>query len=125
MGRFYNGDIEGKFWVAIQSSDDASFFGGSENQPNYINYSFNEEDDLDTIKDGIKKCEVELGEYKEKIDEFFEKNNGYNDIKVAKALETDETKARELLVWYARLELGTKILKCVEKQGSCLFEAEL
>ena len=27
MGRYYNGDIEGKFWFAVQSSDDADFFG--------------------------------------------------------------------------------------------------
>ena len=26
MGRYYNGDIEGKFWFAVQSSDDADFF---------------------------------------------------------------------------------------------------
>ncbi len=27
MGRYYNGDIEGKFMFAVQSSDDADFFG--------------------------------------------------------------------------------------------------
>jgi len=27
MGRYYYGDIHGKFWVGVQSSDDASFFG--------------------------------------------------------------------------------------------------
>ena len=27
MGRYYSGDIEGKFWFAIQSSDDADYFG--------------------------------------------------------------------------------------------------
>jgi hypothetical protein len=27
MGRYYNGDIEGKFWVGIQPSTDADFFG--------------------------------------------------------------------------------------------------
>ena len=27
MGRYYNGDIEGKFWFGVQSSDDADFFG--------------------------------------------------------------------------------------------------
>ena len=27
MGRYYYGDISGKFWVAVQSSDDASYFG--------------------------------------------------------------------------------------------------
>jgi hypothetical protein len=32
---------------------------------------------------------------------------------------------RSLLEWYARLELGEKILKCVKEKGSCFFEAEL
>ena len=27
MGRFYTGQISGKFWVTIQNSDDASHFG--------------------------------------------------------------------------------------------------
>ena len=29
MGRYYSGDIEGKFWFAVQDSDDAEFFGGT------------------------------------------------------------------------------------------------
>jgi len=32
MGRYYTGDIVGKFWFAIQSSDDASHFGASPEQ---------------------------------------------------------------------------------------------
>jgi hypothetical protein len=31
MGRFYTGDIEGKFWFAIQSSGDADYFGDVDN----------------------------------------------------------------------------------------------
>jgi hypothetical protein len=27
MGRYYHGDIEGKFMFGVQSSDDADFFG--------------------------------------------------------------------------------------------------
>ena len=27
MGRHYDGDIEGKFWFAVQSSDDGEYFG--------------------------------------------------------------------------------------------------
>ena len=27
MGRYYSGDIEGKFWFAVQDSDDADHFG--------------------------------------------------------------------------------------------------
>ena len=32
---------------------------------------------------------------------------------------------RYYLEWYARLHLGRKIYKCIEKQGDCDFEAEL
>ena len=37
MGRYYNGDIEGKFWFGVQSSDDADFFG-KEGEPSHINF---------------------------------------------------------------------------------------
>ena len=36
MGRYYDGDIEGKFWFGVQSSDDADFFGSKGYQPEYI-----------------------------------------------------------------------------------------
>jgi sugar phosphate isomerase/epimerase len=42
MGRYYTGDIDGKFWFAVQSSDDADFFGQS-GEPLEINYSFYKE----------------------------------------------------------------------------------
>lgn len=59
MGRYYSGDIEGKFWFAVQSSDDADFFGGDRSEPNYINYYFSE-DDLPTIKKGVADCVKKL-----------------------------------------------------------------
>ena len=37
MGRYYNGDIEGKFWFAVQSSNDADFFG-CEGESHNISY---------------------------------------------------------------------------------------
>ena len=33
MGRYYSGDIEGKFWFALQSSDAADRFGVVGTQP--------------------------------------------------------------------------------------------
>jgi len=123
MGRYYNGDIEGKFWFGVQSSDDAEFFGVSGSQ-NYLNYYFTT-DDLPSIKSGIKKCEKALGKYKEKLDKFFKNCNGYNDEMLVEKLSVDEKRVRELLTWYARLGLGEKILKCVKKNGECNFDAEL
>ncbi len=124
MGRYYRGDIEGKFWFGIQSSDDASFFGGEELEPNYLSYYF-DEDDLPEIEEGIKECKKELGEYEEKLDKLFEKVGGYNIKDVAEELGIKEDKVNKLLEWYARLELGEKILDCVKENGQCSFEAEL
>jgi hypothetical protein len=36
MGRYYHGDIEGKFWFAVQSSNDADFFG-CEGEARFLN----------------------------------------------------------------------------------------
>lgn len=124
MGRYYAGDIEGKFMFGIQSSDDASFFGGSESEPNHINYYFSKEDLID-IRNGIKTCIDELGKHKKKLDKFFKLNNSYDEKEIAKKLDIEVKEITPLLRWYARLELGKKIEKCVKKNGICEFEAEI
>ena len=127
MGRYYNGDIEGKFWFGVQSSDDAEFFG-AEGYNNYLQFYF-DDSHLTHINKGIRECKRELWGYKKKLDKFFKENNGYNDEMLLKALKggkyIDRDKIRHLLEWYARLGLGEKILKCVKEQDSCEFEAEL
>lgn len=124
MGRYYTGDIEGKFAFGIQSSDDADFFGSTGTEPNYIQYYFTKEC-LPDIKEGIATCKKELGEYKKKIDAYFNKHGGWNDAKMATELKITEKKLNELLTWYFRLELGEKIHACVKKQGDCEFDAEV
>lgn len=124
MGRYYNGDIEGKFWFGVQSSDDADNFGGCGSEPSVIEYHFTE-DELPAIKEGIKKCVDELGEYKVKLDKFFENKTGYNNEMIAEEFKVEVKKVEKLLKYYARLELGEKILKCVETTGECNFDAEL
>ena len=42
MGRYYSGDIDGKFWFATQSSNDADFFGVTGYQPEKLEYDFEE-----------------------------------------------------------------------------------
>lgn len=125
MGRYYNGDIEGKFWFGVQDSTDASFFGGTGGEPTEIEYSFEAEMDMEGVKEGIKKCLEALGEYKQKLDAFFSANNGYHDKMLAQHLGVEEEKVWTLLEWYARLELGEKIKKCLEEKESCYFTAEL
>lgn len=123
MGRYYKGDIEGKFWFAVQSSDDADFFGVTGTEPNYLEYYF-EESDLENVEEGIAQCLKELGDDKKKLDDFFEKHDGYND-KMLQEAGFDLEKVKELFKWYARLHLGEKIAKCIRDTGSCSFEAEL
>jgi hypothetical protein len=123
MGRFYSGDIEGKFWVGVQSSDDADFFGVEGTQPEYLEYHY-EQSDLDMVKDNLDICHKELGEYEAKLDDFFKDCQGYNDEMIVKHCDVTLEKAKSLLVWYARLQLGNKIAESL-KDGDCQFEAEL
>lgn len=124
MGRMYSGDIDGKFWFAVQSSDDPSFFGGEETEPSVIEYFFGEEH-LKDIKAGIRKCKKALGKYKKKLDVFFKDREGYSDEMLVAEFKIPKKKVMEILTWYARLELGEKILKCVKETGQCQFDAEL
>lgn len=119
MGRYYSGDIEGKFWFALQNSNAADRFGVCGEEPSYIQYHF-EEDNLEDVEAEIKKIEEALGDKVRIIDEFFEANNGYNDQMLEEAGIT-----KEELKEYADLGLGKKIRDCIKDNGSCDFEAEL
>ena len=130
MGRYYSGDIEGKFMFAVQSSNDADFFG-VEGHSDYLHYTF-DKDNLEDIKKGISKCKKELGEHKKILDTFFKENMGWNYQMMCKYFEDKhnimlgtERNVRNMLGWYARLDLGEKIKKCVEENEVCSFEAEL
>jgi hypothetical protein len=119
MGRYYSGDIEGKFWVGLQPSDAASRFGGQVNVPSVIEYSFYEEDDLESIEAEIKAIEDKLGDKINIIANFFETNNGYNDEMIKPFFTEGE------LSDYADLLLGRQIRDHVKEFGECHFDAEL
>ena len=119
MGRYYSGDIEGKFWFALQSSDCADRFGQNGQSPSYLEYYY-ELDDLPQVEAEIKAIEDSLGQVKEKIDKFFEINNGYNDTMLAEA-----GISRHELSEYADLLLGYQIRDCIKENGQCQFSAEL
>ncbi len=123
MGRYYTGDIEGKFWFGVQNSNDADFFGSTGYAPGFLEYYF-EEDGIGEINDGIAQCLSVLGDNKSKLDAYFALQELWNDETVSKATGIPVKKVRELLIWYARLELGQKILDCVKKNGRCEFQAE-
>jgi len=126
MGRYYHGDIEGKFWFAVQSSCDGEFFGMEEQDPSFIPYY---SDDLELAEKGVKECKKELRGYLTKMNKFFNSVDSYNDTTLAEALNLEGDKhdglRRKLLVWYARLTLGKKIVSAIKKDGQCWYEAEL
>ena len=129
MGRYYHGDIEGKFMFGIQSSSDADFFG-VEGQASYLNYYYSKED-LPKVEEGIKECEGVLGEYLKHIDQFFKEKDSYNNEQLSKYLteklgkDVTENNVAFNLEWYARLELGREIRDCIKENDQCYFEAEL
>ena len=118
MGRYYNGDIEGKFWFGIQSSNSADRFGVTGNEPAYLDYWF-DESNLEDVDAEIKSIEKSLGDKIQIIKDFFKENNGYNDEKLKKADITEDE-----LSEYADLKLGIKIRDCIKESGQCSFQAE-
>jgi hypothetical protein len=118
MGRYYSGDIDGKFWFAVQSSSAADRFGVTGEPPSTLCYYF-DESNLDDINAEIEKIEKKLGFKKIVIEKIMADTGGWNDFILA---ENHITKAE--LEDYADLELGKKIRDCVVEQGSCGFDAE-
>ena len=127
MGRFYQGDIEGKFWVGVQPSDDADFFGVEGVHPQILEYEFYE-DHKSGVRTGLEKCLKELGDAKIHLDQFFMKHHSYNnEILMAylnEHMESAPEDVHSILKWYARYELGTEILESIDQRGQCVFEAE-
>ena len=139
MGRYYEGDIEGKFWFGIQSSDDADFFGSTGFQPDYLEYYFDEEH-LSKIQQGLDECCQRLDYRKGLLDDFFKKNDSYTQEEICKLLDTPvpetttefaeaeaerKRKYHYYIMWYARYQLCKKILDCVKSNKFCSFRAEL
>jgi hypothetical protein len=122
MGRYYSGDIDGKFWFAVQSSNAADRFGVTGYAPNYLEYHF-EEDDLSKVNQEIDMIQLRLGSMLKAIEDFFSSGkgaNGYNDEMLQEANISPDA-----LEDYADLLLGRKIRDCIMEQGSCSFTAEL
>jgi hypothetical protein len=138
MGRYYSGDIEGKFWFAVQSSDDASAFGGEEFYLDYHGEEVDEDSDemveigyrfttdhLEDINAVLKECLDDLGSHRKTLDEFFASVESYNMREIKELLGVElEDQAQDLLRIYARVDLGEKIKACVEMTGECNFTAE-
>lgn len=122
MGRHYYGDIEGKCWFGVQSSDWADRFGGEKR----LSYDFDVEcGALEYVNDELAFIENKLGSVLEKLDKFFDENSSYSDKRLAEYLGMTEDKMRYCLSDYADYKSGLQIKECLEREGRCQFEVEL
>jgi len=121
MGRYYQGDIEGKFWFGCQSSDDGEFFGAKEEESNMVDYRISQKN-IDEVHIGIAKCKEALGKYLILFDLAY--NGGLD--KHSEWAKLNENEQRELYEWFARLDIGMRILvHFITNQGEdCYFSAE-
>lgn len=115
MGRYYSGDIEGKFMFAIQSSTAADRFGSTYSEPTYVDYYFDEEQ-LETIR---KQLDILRPNY-DKVSKFFKERTSYSNDQMIESGITNSDMSD-----YADYVLGEKILNCVLENGECNFTAEL
>jgi hypothetical protein len=123
MGKYYSGDISGKFWVGIQNSDAGERFGAEAQECTSIPY-YVSDTKINKVREEIEIIENNLGGYLRTLNKFFGNNNGYTNEMLVEA-GIPENKINYLLSEYADLELGKKILKCLEDNCFCYFEAEL
>lgn len=115
MGRYYWGDIEGKFAFAIQGSNAADRFGVYGQQPSHLEYYF-EEEHIEEVQEELTKLEArfkELGILEpvlaDKTPDKVPEGEGVDDV------------FKDIYDYW----LGRKILKCLQENGSCQFQAEL
>ena len=131
MGRNYWGDIEGKFWFGIQSSDDPSYFKepcsieeDEDGDETSLVYSF-DETDVEAIEEVVGEIINELGDSKEKLDKFLNLRESSGDDLISKETGILASDIKPILTLYARMKLGNQILDCIKKNGQCIFECEL
>lgn len=118
MGRYYYGDIDGKFAFAIQSSFAADRFGQTAVNDPYENEDGDEYDEYTYYftSDDIPDVREELANILTKIGPY------YSQLKMA-TMDFDTTLSQHLADYYD-YELGLQILDCLERTGSCTFGVE-
>lgn len=118
MGRYISGDIDGKCWFGLQNSDFMDRFGVSYSEYAYINYYYGE-DDLPALQEELKAIEDSLGDTMQRIDDFFEQRNSYND-----AMLTEANITKDQLSDYADYKFAKKVEAYIIEHGECSFEVE-
>ena len=119
MGRYYNGDVNGKFMFAVQGSDAHERFGAVEEQANYINYVVYRHSyaDICAELETMDKSSIE------KVDKMFNQEGGYND-EIKKKFGVSEEDLSE----YADYEIGMQLKQFFDENPECYecrFDSEI
>lgn len=124
MGRYYSGDIEGKFWFGVQNSDAADRFGVAGQEPNYIEYYFTR-DNLKDVEEELENIKKELGVHViGMLEQWFDsKVSDYGSLE--EYLNMDKNQTQAVLSEYADYILGVKIANHIKNNDECSFTAEL
>ena len=120
MGRYYSGDIEGKFMFAVQPSDAGEQFGAERNEPGYIDYYVNREN-YELIVERLQELEKIGGV--NRVKKMFDENEFYNDNTMIAY-----NVSREDLANYADWNLGNKMKEFFDQnpdREELYFTAEL
>jgi hypothetical protein len=123
MGRYYSGDINGKFGFACQSSDDGEYFGAFESTTSHIPYTIPYEE----IPEALEKLKALIEEYNRDT-----KGTGKADISMTQEefWDTVDNKQYQDSVWgllCGRISMGLAIARFNEQypDSDINFEAEL
>ena len=122
MGRYYSGDIDGKFAFAIQPSTAPEVYLGA--NATSITYVWDDKDELKRIIDQIKN---KMKHRYDQIVQFFSEHDCYSDKELAEYLHVTEEEVRDLLLDYYNYMLGEKAYKYMVENNAdyCEIDAEL
>ena len=102
MGRYYTGDINGKFMFGVQSSSSGERFLARECEPEFVDYEISR-DNYSKIIDEIEK--IESSGSVDRVQDMFDKTDyGWNDT-----IKKENGVSDEDLSEYADYKLGVNI----------------
>jgi len=120
MGRWYSGDIEGKFMFAVQPSNAGERFGARD-VTDYVQY-YVDRKEYDNIVAELNKIE-KSGAVKRVKDMFAKCEHGYND-KIMKENGVSEGDLSEYADWRMGMQMKEFLDKNPDEHGVS-FQAEL
>jgi hypothetical protein len=102
MGRYYSGDIDGKFMFAVQPSNAGERFFARESEPEFVDYEVSRYDYLKIIEELEK---IKSSGSVDRVQDMFDKTDyGWNDT-----IQKENGVSDHDLSEYADYKLGMKI----------------